>query len=119
MGIGVLNSYESCPVHHTKVDEDQLCPKCDKVLTVYEREEDFKVSAYIEVGIINMTPDELVDCIQGEAQESDVKEVLIFKRTLDQHFSGKLDNLINKKVIIDCNFDDADRLIVKFIEFVK
>ena len=101
IGIGDILNYRSCKTHFKKVSEDDECSKCRKNLTDEELTDDFRFEMYIEENERN------------EDGDSAVIEILVFKRTLKQEYATnveeKMNEMVNKKLIVIYNIDDASR----------
>ena len=111
IGIGDIIAYRSCKTHLKKVSEDDECSKCRKNLTDEELTDDFRFEMYIEENERN------------EDGDSAVIEILVFKRTLKQEYAinveEKMNEMVNKKLIVDYNIDDASRNVAVHVEFVE
>ena len=111
IGYGELSLYQSCRLHYKKID-DSKCPKCDTELQEKDILDDCRTELYIETHEGKDTED-----------NSDVKEILIFKRVLnimkDEDIEEHLNELTGHTVKIDYNTGDAERLIAVSIDLVK
>ena len=111
IGIGEIKKYQSCKIHFCKVNDESDCPKCMSKLTEKNIIDDFRMDLYVE---------ERGSVENGEAT---VAEILLFKKTLSSHHSenieDKVDELVNKKIRVDYNIDDAGRKIATFVEFIE
>ena len=112
IGFGDLSIYQSCKVHFKKLDETNSCPKCDKELKDEDILEDFRAEIYIEAQNGNLND-----------EETEVKQILIFKRTIDikqgEDIEEKLNSMTGKMVKIDFNSDDAERFIAVSIDMIE
>ena len=100
LGFGEMMFYLSCRTHHSKLNDEQMCPKCQSHLRDDQTVEDFKTEIYIELKS------------NDEEDSPEVIEVVLFRRTV-QHLMEKddIEPLIGARIKIDCNVDEADRLI--------
>ena len=111
IGIGEIKKYQSCKIHFCKVNDESDCPKCMSKLTEKNIIDDFRMDLYVE------------ESGSVENGEATVAEILLFKKTLSSHHSenieDKVDDLVNKKIRVDYNIDDAGRRIATFVEFIE
>ena len=112
IGYGDLVIYQSCKLHYKKIDENFKCPRCDTELNQEKIIEDCRTEIYIETKKEDDNED-----------DTDVKEILIFKRVLDleqgDNIEEHLNNLTGQTVKMDYNIDDAERFIAVSIQLVK
>ena len=110
LGFGDILSYKSCKIHYSKLNEELLCLKCSKVVHDKDIVEDFKTEIYLEVQK------------EEETDEPDVREIIIFRRTIqnlsNEAKNGTFEDLIGEKAKVDYNQDDGSRLIAVSIELV-
>ena len=114
IGFGEISLYQSCKLHYRKLDDDLKCPKCDNEISSADILEDFRTEVYIEAS-------------NDENKETDVKEIVVFKRALDiklkenteEQIEGKLDELTGHTMKVDYNVDDANRFIAVSIQMMK
>ena len=80
-------------------------------MTDEELTDDFRFEMYIEENERN------------EDGDSAVIEILVFKRTLKQEYAKnveeKMNEMVNKKLIVDYNIDNASRNVGVHVEFVE
>ena len=107
IGFGELSIYNSCKQHFKKLDGNNKCPTCNVELKEEDVLEDFRVELYMEV---------------SNNEETDVKEILIFKRVLNleegANIDEKLNTLTDQKAKIDYNTDDDQRFIAVSVEIM-
>ena len=112
IGFGELSIYQSCKIHYKKVDEDNNCPKCNKELKDDQMLEDLRTEIYIEAQDEN-----------SNDEESEVKQILAFKRILDikqgEDIEEKLNSMTGKRAKIDFNIDEAERFIAVSIQMIE
>ena len=111
IGFGDLSIYQSCKIHYKKLDESNSCPRCNKVLGDEDMLEDCRSELYIEVQNENM-----------DDGETEVKQILVFKRTLNitpgEDVEEKLNCMTGKMAKIDFNSDDAEKSIAVSIDMI-
>ena len=83
IGVGEVTPYKSCKIHLSKISDTDECPKCDKKLAAENINDDFRIEVYIE---------EKLD----ENEESDVKQILIFKKTFVEKYQNDIDAMIQE-----------------------
>ena len=79
VGFGEINSYKSCEKHWNKLDEDDLCPKCESPPTKVKI--DFNTDLYIQ-----------------DSSTGDIKSFIIFKRQITTISNGDDHNIIEGKL---------------------
>ena len=111
IGTGDITTYKSCQLHFTKLSDKNECPKCLKSLSDKEIINDYRLELYIE------------EARNDEESEANVVEILIFKRNLPVEFreniDDKIEDLLNKKMRVDFNIDDASRNIAISINLLE
>ena len=116
IGCGEFVTYKSCNLHYKKIYEELNCPRCESKVKEENVAKDFRIEMYIQVSKK-----------EGDDQEMDVKEVLMFKRVLgsllqcyedEEEMEDKVNQLSGMDVKIDYNVDDAGRLIAVSIQNV-
>ena len=101
-GVSEINHYKSCQEHWNRLDEDEKCPKCDKIPA--EVNLNFSTELYIQ-----------------DSNTDDIKPFLIFKRLMkmitdedgEDEINAKMGQLEGKECKID--FDDPtndDEIII-------
>ena len=102
LGVSEINHYKSCHEHWNKLNEDELCPKCDKIPS--EVKLDFSGQLYIQ-----------------DSDTDDIKPFLIFKRQMkmitdeddEDEINAKMGKLEGKECKIDFNDPtDDDEIII-------
>ena len=109
IGVGEVTSYKSCKFHLSKISDTDKCPKCDKKLAAEDINDDFRIEVYIE---------EKLD----ENEESDVKQILIFKKTYQKYqndIDATIQELLAKRIKIDYNVEADSRYIAVSIELLE
>ena len=101
IGTGDVMEYYSCKLHFTKLSDSNDCSKCKKLVDDKQILKDYRVEIYIEERKIQ----------DIESEETNVVEILFFKRVLGGRPSETIDELVGKKVKVDYNVDDAGRFI--------
>ena len=112
IGYGDISIYQSCKLHYKKIDENLKCPNCETELNKDGILDDCRTELFIEA-----------EKGDKDEEESDVKEILIFKRVLaikeGENIEEHLNELTGHMVKIDYNIDNAERFIAVSIDLVK
>ena len=116
IGFGAISVYKSCKIHFRKLDDDLNCSKCNREIDINDVIEDFRSEIYIETSNKNIDENDI-----------DVKEIVIFKKSLDAQFDSNTEEYIEEelnkmtgwKVKVDYNIDDANRYIAVTIKKIE
>ena len=112
IGFGETTFYDSCKMHHSKLDNEKNCPKCNKELDLEDILEDFRAELYLEGKMEDSQPGDI-----------EVKEIIFFKRALvnsqdytKDNIEEQLGELTGKTAKVDYNIDDSNRLLAVSIQ---
>ena len=111
IGVGDITWYRSCKSHFCKVTETNECMKCKRIIAANEIEDDFRMEIYIEE-----------EGRELKEEEAEVKQILMFKRTIDEKYTKNIEEgiekLIAKKMRINYNIEDGNRFIGVLLELL-
>ena len=112
IGFGETNFYDNCKMHHSKLNNEKKCPKCNKELDLQDIFEDFRAELYLEGKMEDSQPGDI-----------EVKEIIFFKRALvnsqdytKDNIEEQLGELTGKTAKVDFNIDDSNRLLAVSIQ---